>query len=263
MMTFSFGKQVLHNIDHLFSLRLCDFAFAPDLGVDVSAARLYSINSGVFVHAPHHTILDSMLAHREAYSSLNSEGGFLAAFINANRDRIDERISICDLDPSYNTKRQLFLSHPPLWNCMKPYVMVLHFTGRTKPWHVRVPSPPRSKSKKGHSPSPPEEGRGEGGDIPFPSSAPLSSDPLFALWWAIYENSARSLALSDADVRQLPYIGAALAAAALWMLVVCLASCRFSLRHYSASRAAAAEESDRDDEEHVRRAHARKKHSKA
>lgn len=129
-----------------------------------------------------------VVLRREAYSSLNAEGGFLAAFINANRDRIDERISICDLDPSYNTKRQIFLSHPPLWNCMKPYVMVLHFTGRTKPWHVRVPPPPRSKSKKGHSPSPPEEGRGEGGDIPLPSSAPLSSDPLFALWWAIYEN---------------------------------------------------------------------------
>ena len=36
---------VLKNIDHLFSLRLCDFAFAPDIGVDVSAARLYQIST--------------------------------------------------------------------------------------------------------------------------------------------------------------------------------------------------------------------------
>ena len=30
---------VIKNIDHLFNLRACDFAFAPDIGVDVSAAR--------------------------------------------------------------------------------------------------------------------------------------------------------------------------------------------------------------------------------
>ena len=52
---------VLKNIDHLFALRACDFAFAPDIGVDVSASRLYQINSGVFVHSPHHMILSSMM----------------------------------------------------------------------------------------------------------------------------------------------------------------------------------------------------------
>eukprot|EP00966_Prymnesium_polylepis_P133441 3084305-Prymnesium_polylepis.5 len=40
---------VVRNIDHLFGLRLCDFAFAPDIGVEVSSSRLYQINSGVFV----------------------------------------------------------------------------------------------------------------------------------------------------------------------------------------------------------------------
>ena len=30
---------VIKNIDHLFGLRTCDFAFAPDIGVDVSASR--------------------------------------------------------------------------------------------------------------------------------------------------------------------------------------------------------------------------------
>ena len=103
-----------------------------------------------------------------------------------------------------------------------------------------------------------------------PKTMPLSTDPLFALWWDMYEDrpladpvelpfaptkssgknghsqrldlnrttgeqcvqaflGAYSFALSEADWRQLPYIGAALTVAGMWSFVVFYASCRFKV----------------------------------
>ena len=86
---------VVRNIDHLFSLRSCDFAFAPDIGADVTAARMYKVNSGVFVHAPNPSILSSILEHKDSFA-FDNEGGFLQAFINENRGQLDSRINICE-----------------------------------------------------------------------------------------------------------------------------------------------------------------------
>ena len=129
---------VLRNIDHLFELQ-CDFAFAPDIGFEVSASKMNHVNAGVFVHTPHHGILKDMMVHKETLSSLSggSHGTeFLQEFINENRDSLDGRVSICDLDIMYNVKRQLFLAHPSLWNCLRREVAVMQFGGHTKPWHV-------------------------------------------------------------------------------------------------------------------------------
>ena len=41
-------------------------------------------------------ILSSIMQHKEDFA-FDAEGGFLQAFINENRDRIDKRITICDL----------------------------------------------------------------------------------------------------------------------------------------------------------------------
>ncbi|KAL1498620.1 hypothetical protein AB1Y20_013935 [Prymnesium parvum] len=317
---------VLKNIDHLFALRQCDFAFAPDIGVDVSAARLYRINAGVFVHSPHHTILASIMQHKEDFT-FDAEGGFLQAFINENRDRLDERIAICDLDVVYNAKRQLYLSHPSVWNCMRSYIHIVQFGGRQKPWHVRStllppPPPPAAHEPRAAAPKPRGEGRGGAKEarrpppaVPPPAShspwrrrrrleeakaehraavapaKPPSSDLLFALWWAIYEGrrlpqpvelpaapvkaaprgahssqrlefdlnrstgeecvkaflGAKSLAFSDADWRQLPYIGAALAVAGMWTYILIYASCVFNVSR----RRTRAIQTDHDDAQYL------------
>ena len=161
-----YDTLVIRNIDHLFSLRLCDFAFAPDIGADVSALRMYKVNSGVFVHAPNPTVrrrtaflvgqrslcegqrrhgshavaaqqhrsdradqqhvnphvnpvvflvstsvlsvllptrvlpqtLNQIMEHKDTFE-FDHEGGFLQAFINENRGRLDDRMNICDLVP--------------------------------------------------------------------------------------------------------------------------------------------------------------------
>ena len=56
----------------------------------MTSTRLYQINSGVFVHAPHHMILSSIMTHIAEYSA-DAEGGFLQTFINENRDRRERR----------------------------------------------------------------------------------------------------------------------------------------------------------------------------
>jgi hypothetical protein len=49
---------------------------------------MYLINAGVFVHTPHHTILESILHHKDTFE-YNSGGGegFLQSFINEFRSR--------------------------------------------------------------------------------------------------------------------------------------------------------------------------------
>ena len=139
---------VLRNIDHLFELQ-CDFAFAPDIGFEVSASKMNHVNAGVFVHTPHQGILKDMTVHKEALTSLSggSHGTeFLQEFINENRDTLDGRMSICDLDIMYNVKRQLFLGHPSLWNCLRREVAVMQFGGRSKPWHITPTISPGSKA---------------------------------------------------------------------------------------------------------------------
>jgi hypothetical protein len=154
---------VLRNIDHLFELQ-CDFAFAPDIGFEVSASKMNHVNAGVFVHTPHHGILKDMMVHKETLTSLSggSHGTeFLQEFINENRDTLDGRMSICDLDIMYNVKRQLFLSHPSLWNCLRREVAVMQFGGRTKPWHV---TPTISQGAKAANRAPSEtSAKGDGG----------------------------------------------------------------------------------------------------
>ena len=154
---------VLRNIDHLFELQ-CDFAFAPDIGFEVSASKMNHVNAGVFVHTPHHGILKDMMVHKETLSSLSgtSHGTeFLQEFINENRDSLDGRVSICDLDIMYNVKRQLFLAHPSLWNCLRREVAVMQFGGRTKPWHV---APAISQGAKAANRAPSEtSAKGDGG----------------------------------------------------------------------------------------------------
>ena len=154
---------VLRNIDHLFELQ-CDFAFAPDIGFEVSASKMNHVNAGVFVHTPHHGILKDMMVHKETLSSLSgtSHGTeFLQEFINENRDSLDGRVSICDLDIMYNVKRQLFLAHPSLWNCLRREVAVMQFGGRTKPWHV---TPAISQGAKAANRAPSEtSAKGDGG----------------------------------------------------------------------------------------------------
>ena len=154
---------VLRNIDHLFELQ-CDFAFAPDIGFEVSASKMNHVNAGVFVHTPHHGILKDMMVHKETLTSLSagSHGTeFLQEFINENRDTLDGRMSICDLDIMYNVKRQLFLAHPSLWNCLRREVAVMQFGGRTKPWHV---TPTTSQGAKAAIRAPSEtSAKGDGG----------------------------------------------------------------------------------------------------
>ena len=149
---------VLRNIDHLFELQ-CDFAFAPDIGFEVSASKMDLINAGVFVHTPQDAILKDMMQHKEGFTTLSGEP-FLQDFINAHRETLDGRMSICDLDVMYNVKRQLFLGHPQLWNCVRQEVAVMQFGGRQKPWHVT--STFSSGSRAGHG-LPETTDRSEGG----------------------------------------------------------------------------------------------------
>ena len=153
---------VLRNIDHLFELQ-CDFAFAPDIGFEVSASKMNHVNAGVFVHTPHHGILKDMEVHKETLTLSSGSHGteFLQEFINENRDTLDGRMSICDLDIMYNVKRQLFLAHPSLWNCLRREVAVMQFGGHTKPWHV---TPTISQSAKAANRAPSEtSAKGDGG----------------------------------------------------------------------------------------------------
>lgn len=49
---------------------------------------MYLINAGVFVHAPHHTILEGVLQHKDSFAFDSASGeSFLQAFINHNRER--------------------------------------------------------------------------------------------------------------------------------------------------------------------------------
>ena len=135
---------VLRNIDHLFEVH-CDFAFAPDVGVEVTASKMNLINVGVFVHTPNQKILNDIMAHQQEAVQQRKESlttlvpvseHFLQDYINANRETLHGKMSICDLDAMYNVKRQMFSQHPTLWNCMRRDVAVMQFGGRQKPWHV-------------------------------------------------------------------------------------------------------------------------------
>ena len=207
---------VLRNIDHLFELQ-CDFAFAPDIGFEVSASKMNLINAGVFVHTPHQGIYNDMVAHKETFTSLSGEP-FLQEFINANRETLDGRMSICDLDIMYNVKRQLFLGHPSLWNCLRQEVAVMQFGGRSKPWHY---SPTTSLGTKAANRAPSEtSAKGNGGKSGGANAnashvsrglnasashlaakaheqpKPTSNDPLFSIWWVMFE---------ERRFRELPY----------------------------------------------------------
>ena len=238
---------VVRNLDHLFALS-CDFAFAPDVGVEFSAKRLRMINTGMFLHTPRRQTHEMVLKHRD----VPGDGtGFLQSYINKNRHTLDERMRICDLDMTYNLQRKVYYHHPQLWNCMRPYVRAVHFSG-LKPWHreenydalfklwwatlggekhekreavltaaapVKLPSAPVPGQVRDGSLR--RQSRGPNGTM-VPLQAVTGSGD-FCINLLLAEGD---FALSEQEVQEVPYMVAALLSLVVWALVLAYAVLR-------------------------------------